>query len=104
MRGVGGAAAALLLFLRSESDLLKARVEPQVLHGGVTRDRARLERVFRGYTSRMPLFPVRVGSGDASHAVAEGGSATARRNIEVTRGTHFCAIIVTAHPSPLQFF
>jgi hypothetical protein len=52
----------------------------------------------------MPLFPVRVGSGDASHAVAEGGSATARRNIEVTRGTHFCAILVAAHPSPLQFF
>ena len=52
----------------------------------------------------MPLFPVRVGSGDASHAVAEGGSATARRNIEVMRGTHFCAILVTAHPSPLQFF
>jgi len=97
---------ALLLFSASESDLQKARdrARLELLHGGVTRDRARLERVFRGYTSRMPLFPVRVGSGDASHAVAEGGSATARRNIEVTRGTHFCAILVTAHPSPLQFF
>ena len=47
---------------------------------------------FTGWTALIAMiqsetFLSRVGSGDASHAVAEGGSATARRNIEVAART-----------------